>query len=161
MRVQGSGASGSLMMAWAEAVLQLLGTFVDWPVRSMKLDDLSGLYVARQARDDCRLNVRLSVSRAGGGVTTVNVTSGAAPGGAGARPCVASLMVRPGVTLTPLGGAPAAAVTASTADGVRTLAVPVPPGGSVLLQIGGAPSPWLLPRVPRRATATNRRTLGG
>ena len=157
MRVQGSGTSGSLMTAWAEAVLSLLGSFVDWPVRSMQLDALSGLYVARQARDDCRLSYRLTIGRGGAGVTAVNVTSAAAAAAApsAGKACEATLLVRPSVALTPIGAAAggSAAVQASAADGVRTLTIPLPPGGSVMLQVGGAPSPWLLPKVPRRATA--------
>lgn len=45
MRVLGSGGSGSLLMMWAEAVLNRLTALVDWPVRSLKLEDLKQVCV--------------------------------------------------------------------------------------------------------------------
>lgn len=53
MHVAGSGGAGSLLMMWTEAVLSRLIALVDWPVTSVKLDDLAQIFVQREARDAC------------------------------------------------------------------------------------------------------------
>jgi len=153
LRVLGSGGGGSLVMMWVEAVTNALAAIVEWPVRSLKLDDLSQLYLERQARADCKLTYRLVVGRGGGGsggssgaLQAVTVSSGAAAGGAGGAGamCTAPLLMRPGVDLEGKGGTK---VPVSVVDGVRTLSVRVPVGGSVTLQVVGSPAPWLTPRL--------------
>ncbi len=148
LRVLGSGGGGSLAMMWSEAVLSLLTSYVDWPVRSLGLDDLAQLYLERQQRDECRLTYRLTVGAGGtasaGGLRGVAVSSGAAPGGGGSA-CVAPLVVRTAVELESAraGGGRA---SVATADGVRTLTVRVPANGAVSMRVVGAAAPWLAPR---------------
>ncbi|KAI8469258.1 MAG: hypothetical protein J3K34DRAFT_522256 [Monoraphidium minutum] len=136
MRVLGSGGPGSLLMMWTEAVLARLISVVSWPIRSVKLDDLSQLYVAREARDACRLSYRLTVSRATQAVTRVTAAAAGAPGGG--ADCAAPLTVREGVGLE--AGAPGAAVRAAgvpAGDGAQTLTIRVPAGGSAALRVAG------------------------
>jgi hypothetical protein len=147
LRTLGSGGSGggSLLSMWADAALGRLSAVVDWPVRSLKLEELSKEYLRREARDACALEYRLTVDRARGAVTAVAVRSGApAPGGNGtaaappAPPCAAPLMLRGAARLaTALGEAAAE----SREWGVRTLSVAVPPGGAVVMNVSGG-LPW-------------------
>lgn len=151
MRVVGSGGPGSLLMMWAEAVLSHFLSYVDWPVRSVKLDDLSQLYLERQARDDCQLSYRLVVSRGAQAVRSVEVRAAGAPGG-GAPVCAAPLIVREGVNLLAAGaGAPntasnanVRAAGASASDGSRTVFARVPAKGSATLRVLGD-LPWRMP----------------
>jgi hypothetical protein len=137
-------------MMWAEAVLTQLTSFVNWPVDSVKLDDLSQLYVRRQSRDDCKLSYSLGVSRKDQAVKSVTLTAAGAPG-AGGQWCSAPLIVRPGVDLIDDGAGGAAAsgaansraAAATAGDGARNVIARVPPKGSVTMRVSGD-IPWMV-----------------
>ncbi|KIZ03274.1 hypothetical protein MNEG_4680 [Monoraphidium neglectum] len=139
MRVAGSGGAGSLLMMWTETVLARLLAVVDWPVTSLKLDDLAAAFMRREARDNCRLSHRLGISRASGTVQYIAVTSGAA---AAAIECGAPLITPRGVGVDGNGTSLLAAV--GTAAGYNSSVVRLPAGGSALLRVSGA-LPWALP----------------
>ena len=121
----GSGSGSSLLMAWADAALARLSALVDWPVISLKLDDLKAAFLEREARDACRLRYRLSVSRGAGAVTAVTVVSSAPAAAGGGAVCAAPLMLRGGVALEalppPPAPAPAPAAAASARGSARGL----------------------------------------
>lgn len=138
MRVEGSGGAGSLLMLWAEAALDQFSSVVSWPVKSLKLDDLTQHFVRREARDACGLRYKLTINRVTGGVTGVTVTSKPSEGGGGGkRYCLAPLMVRDGAGLD----SKALPVTAAVTGGARTLTARVVAGGSAKLGVVG-PWPW-------------------
>jgi hypothetical protein len=68
-------AGGSLLMQWVTAILNRLVQFVDWPVRSLKLDDLLDQYMAREARDGCGFVYTLTVDPKAKVVQSLGVTS--------------------------------------------------------------------------------------
>jgi hypothetical protein len=68
-------AGGSLLMKWVTAILNRLMQFVDWPVRSLKLDDLLDQFLAREARDGCGFVYTLTVDPKAKVVQSVGVTS--------------------------------------------------------------------------------------
>jgi hypothetical protein len=83
-------------MRWVEAVINKIGTYVTWPIRSLRLDDLGLLYRNRESRYNCQLSYRLTVPRDGSGVVTgVTVTRTTATG----DPCDAPLTVSPAATV--------------------------------------------------------------
>jgi hypothetical protein len=62
-------------MSWVEAVLGKLATYVNWPVRSLKMDDLLLQYIAREQRDAAGLVYTLTVDTDAGALVNVNITS--------------------------------------------------------------------------------------
>jgi hypothetical protein len=109
------GSGRSLIMRWVDAVVGAFKSYVTWPIASLKLDDLQALYLARGARDACKLTYTLDVAPSGA-IGSVAVSS---TGGAGG--CSAPLLYGP---------ADAAAAPAS-------LQVPLPAGGSAVAQLPG------------------------
>jgi hypothetical protein len=47
----------SLLSEWTEYVNRLLRTYVDWPIVTLKMDDLFDVYQARVQRDECGIQV--------------------------------------------------------------------------------------------------------
>lgn len=134
MRVANSGLQGSLLMNWAETVLGKLTNLVDWPVRSLKLDELAQLYSQRETRDACNLSYKLGISRTTG-LQTITIASAAPANG---NTCSAPIIVKEGVSFAGPGGLS----SVSSVDGVRTLLTRLPSGGSVTVSVGGAPMAW-------------------
>ena len=66
------------MQRWVDAVAAEYVRALDWPLRSLSIDQLYAAFKAREARDACGLSYTLDV--AGGAATTVSVAaaSGAA-----------------------------------------------------------------------------------
>jgi len=93
--------------------------YVNWPLNSLKLDDVYALYQARETRDACDLGYTLQVDGTGA-VTGVTVTSVAAP--AGVTSCAAPLLTAAGQSsvAVPAGG------SASVSPSGLTWAAPLP-----------------------------------
>lgn len=92
--------SKSLLMSWVEAVLGKLATYVNWPVRSLKMDDLLLQYIAREQRDAAGLVYTLTVDTDAGALVNVNITStsgaAAAPIMVGTNAAIAGAQVAQG-----------------------------------------------------------------
>lgn len=78
-------------MQWVTAILNRLMQFVDWPVRSLKLDDLLDQYLAREARDGCGFVYTLTVDPKARVVQTLGVASTSGTG-----QCYAPLLLNAG-----------------------------------------------------------------
>jgi hypothetical protein len=82
------GSGRSLIMRWVDTVVGAFKSYVTWPLTSLKLDDLQALYLARGARDACKLSYTLNVAT-NGSIASVAVSSSA--GGTGS--CSAPLLL--------------------------------------------------------------------
>jgi hypothetical protein len=114
-------------MHWVEAVLGKLATYVNWPVRSFKMDDLLLQYMAREQRDAAGLVYTLQVDTDAGVLASVNITStsgaAAAPITVGTHATLAGAQLVQG----PAGG-----------DAVSTKLVSLPgPGSTVSISVTG------------------------
>lgn len=101
----------SLLQRWVNAVTTRLMQLVNWPVETLKMDDLYNLYLQRQRRDACNLEYQLRVD-----LTTRRVTQVTATRRAGSEACLAHLLIPSTATVTTTAGAGPAAV-----NGSRTL----------------------------------------
>ncbi|KAI8465146.1 MAG: hypothetical protein J3K34DRAFT_525626 [Monoraphidium minutum] len=138
-----SAPGRSLVMAWTEAVLGLLHQYVQWPVRSLSLDDVHEIYATLEDRDRCQITYTLSLARpaAGGPAAVTGVTlSSAAPAGSGGEACGAPLTVPDGVEVA---AGPRGAVNARPRVGAepRVFLVKLPRGGSAAARLTG-PFAW-------------------
>ncbi|KAH6685826.1 hypothetical protein F5X68DRAFT_269203 [Plectosphaerella plurivora] len=71
----------SLIMAWTETVAQEVTRLTNWPITSMKHDDLAQYFVDRMTLDKCAPSLSYGFSSDGNSITSVTVSS-AGPEGA-------------------------------------------------------------------------------
>lgn len=71
----------SLIMAWTETIAQELTRLTNWPVTSLKHDDIAKYFVDRMALDKCAPSLSYGFSADGNSITSVTVSS-AGPEGA-------------------------------------------------------------------------------
>ncbi|KAJ1536245.1 hypothetical protein HK096_000073, partial [Nowakowskiella sp. JEL0078] len=65
----------SLIQEWTETVIMKLGQLTNWPVTSLKQDDLADLYNKRLALDSCGLKVTLIYDSSNTQITSIQATS--------------------------------------------------------------------------------------
>jgi hypothetical protein len=83
-------------MRWVDAVVAEFRKYAQWPLTSLKLDDLRAAFLSRQAREACTLSYAIEVGT-NGTVTALTVTSSAAADG---TQCSAPLMTGASSTST-------------------------------------------------------------
>lgn len=115
------GSGKSLIMRWVEAVTSELQRYANWPIRSLKLDDLMASYQEREFRDACLLSYSMEVAADSGAVQAVTVSSAAANG----TSCLAPLM---------LGGSNGSGGGASVP---QTIKIPLASSGSARVAMSG------------------------
>ena len=71
--VNGVTSNISIFQAWVEVVVQEFSRLVNWPLVTIKQDDLATSFRARQARDACSPNMSYTI--ANGKITAVTVTA--------------------------------------------------------------------------------------
>lgn len=71
----------SLIMAWTETIAQEITRLTNWPVTSMKHDDIAQYFVDRMTLDKCAPSLSYGFSADGNSITSVTVSS-AGPEGA-------------------------------------------------------------------------------
>jgi len=97
-------------MRWVDAVVAEYTKYANWPIASLKLDDLYASYQARETRDACDLGYTLDVDAATSGVSSITLTSAAA---GGSTACSAPLMTKAGAASFPLAAGGSSTVGAS------------------------------------------------
>jgi hypothetical protein len=68
-------AKMSLVTTWVETVTQELGRLTDWPITSLKLDDIARYFLNRKAVDDCNPRLSYGFSDNGKRITHVILTA--------------------------------------------------------------------------------------
>jgi hypothetical protein len=66
----------SLLMAWTEAVVGELIRLTQWPVITLKHDDIANAIINRKTRDECRPNMAYQLSDDRKSITGVIVNAG-------------------------------------------------------------------------------------
>ncbi|KAL2070954.1 hypothetical protein VTL71DRAFT_13980 [Oculimacula yallundae] len=72
--VNGVTAKYSLLMMWVESVTQEMMRLVEWPMVSLKHDDIAASFASRMARDNCSPNVAMIYGPSNTTKTIVGVT---------------------------------------------------------------------------------------
>ncbi|KAM0325920.1 hypothetical protein ACHAQA_007225 [Verticillium albo-atrum] len=65
----------SLVMAWVETVAQEMGRLTDWPIQSLKHDDIAKYFLDRETLDACKPKVAYGYSADGNSITKITVTA--------------------------------------------------------------------------------------
>ncbi|PHH84639.1 hypothetical protein CDD83_1620 [Cordyceps sp. RAO-2017] len=65
----------SLIMSWVETVMQEMMRLTNWPVTSLKHDDLAQYFLDRMTLDGCRPKAAYSYSADGGAIESITVTA--------------------------------------------------------------------------------------
>lgn len=68
-------AKMSLIMAWAETITQEVARLTNWPIISLKHDDIAQYFLARKALDDCQPALSYGFGADGSTVTSVTVSA--------------------------------------------------------------------------------------
>ncbi|TVY49354.1 hypothetical protein LOCC1_G001017 [Lachnellula occidentalis] len=73
--INGVSTKYSMLQAWVETVAQELIRLVDWPIISMKHDDIATTFANRMARDACGASLTLNVDPTAQTITGVTLTT--------------------------------------------------------------------------------------
>ncbi|KAK4191039.1 hypothetical protein QBC35DRAFT_512775 [Podospora australis] len=65
----------SLLQIWTEVVTQEMTRLTNWPIRTLKHDDIGKLFVNRQTLDQCNPKVRYNYAADGNSIVSVTVTA--------------------------------------------------------------------------------------
>jgi hypothetical protein len=71
----GKNKKWSLLMAWTESVLGELIRLTQWPVITLKHDDIAKTIINRKTRDECRPSLAYQLSDDRKSITGVNVSA--------------------------------------------------------------------------------------
>lgn len=65
----------SLLQIWVETITQEMARLTNWPIRTLKHDDIAKLFMDRQTLDGCAPNLSYTYSANGQSITAVTVTA--------------------------------------------------------------------------------------
>jgi hypothetical protein len=65
----------SLVMAWTETIVQEMTRLTNWPITSMKHDDVAKYFIDRMTRDQCSPQLKYKFSTDGKSIVSVTVTA--------------------------------------------------------------------------------------
>ncbi|KAH7140257.1 hypothetical protein B0J13DRAFT_477347 [Dactylonectria estremocensis] len=68
-------AKMSLVMYWTETIAQEIARLTDWPIVSLKHDDIAAYFLARKALDECNPKLSYAFSDDGKSIASVTVTA--------------------------------------------------------------------------------------
>ncbi|KAH8662888.1 hypothetical protein BGZ60DRAFT_380626 [Tricladium varicosporioides] len=74
--INGVSKKLSMLQAWVEVVAQEMVRLVDWPIISLKHDDIGASFAARMARDACSPSLSYTTSPSAKTITAITLTTG-------------------------------------------------------------------------------------
>lgn len=75
MTIGSKTAKMSLLMAWIETITQEMARLTDWPIISLKHDDIAQYFLNRQALDNCQPALSYGFAPDGATITSVTVST--------------------------------------------------------------------------------------